>query len=91
MERREYLELLYESLPDKSKVLFRKKVKTIAEDAHKVEVLLDDGTSETGDMVLGCDGVHSKVRDLMWDNALREDPTAIPVGEKTGRWISRRY
>ena len=90
MERREYLELLYENLPDKSKVLFGKKVKRIAEDAHKIEVLLDDGTSEMGDMVLGCDGVHSKVRELMWENALREDPAAIPVEEKTGRWISSR-
>ncbi|PKX99685.1 uncharacterized protein P174DRAFT_53819 [Aspergillus novofumigatus IBT 16806] len=28
---------------------------------------LADGTVETGDMVLSCDGVHSLMRSFMWD------------------------
>jgi 2-polyprenyl-6-methoxyphenol hydroxylase-like FAD-dependent oxidoreductase len=85
MERKEFLDHLYTTLPDNSKVKFGKRVRSIAEDAHKVEVLCEDGTRETGDIVIGCDGVHSKVRALMWENAITEDPTLIPMGEKIGR------
>ena len=49
-----------------------------------MEVVLDDGTVERGDMVLGCDGVHSMARTKMWELASQrkkriqeEDPTSM--------------
>ena len=82
MERRCFLEVLYESLPDKTRILMNKGVKDIQEDQDGVEVFCQDGTSERGDIVIGCDGVHSKVREIMWENAARLAPGLITANEK---------
>lgn len=84
LERRGYLEVLWQNLPDKSKVLFNKKVADIVEDDDGVEVFLSDGTSERGDIVIGADGVHSTVREKMWERANRLEPGIIDVKEKKG-------
>jgi 2-polyprenyl-6-methoxyphenol hydroxylase-like FAD-dependent oxidoreductase len=47
-ERREFLQTLYDCLPDKSRVLTGKKVVQIKETYNSVEVLLSDGTREKG-------------------------------------------
>ncbi|CAL8575779.1 hypothetical protein XPA_001683 [Xanthoria parietina] len=89
LERRGYLEVLWQNLPDKSKVLFNKKVADIVEDDDGVEVFLSDGTSERGDIVIGADGVHSTVREKMWERANRLEPGIIDVKEKkaiTTQW-----
>ncbi|KAL9003537.1 MAG: hypothetical protein Q9188_003595 [Gyalolechia gomerana] len=82
LERRGYLEVLWENLPDKSKVLFNKKVTDIVEDNDGIEVFLSDGTSERGDIVVGADGVHSTVREKMWEHANRLEPGIIDVKKK---------
>lgn len=86
LERRKFLEILYENLPDKSRILFQKKVAKITESVYGVDVLLEDGTRESGDIVIGCDGVHSVVREMMWDNAAKIKPGLITVDEKKGKW-----
>ena len=69
LERRRLLRLLYDCLPDKSPVRTGADVKSITQDENGVRVQLADGTVETGDMVLGCDGVYSQVRNSMWQHA----------------------
>jgi 2-polyprenyl-6-methoxyphenol hydroxylase-like FAD-dependent oxidoreductase len=46
MERREFLQTLYDGLPDHSRILFNKKVSSIKEDASGVDVTLTDGITE---------------------------------------------
>lgn len=82
MERRELLEILYEKLPDKSKIHFGKRVKAVAEKWDGVEVFTQDGSSEKGDIVIACDGVHSLVREMMWRNAAKVNPGLITTMEK---------
>lgn len=84
LERRGYLEVLWENLPDKPKVLFNKKVTDIVEDDNGIEVFLGDGTSERGDIVVGADGVHSTVREKMWERANLLEPGIIDIKEKKG-------
>jgi 2-polyprenyl-6-methoxyphenol hydroxylase-like FAD-dependent oxidoreductase len=67
-ERMKLIEMLYEQLPNKSKVKTSKSVITIEQDDTEVKVVLEDGTCETGDVVIGADGVHSFVRDQMQDD-----------------------
>ncbi|KAL9030775.1 MAG: hypothetical protein Q9196_001125 [Gyalolechia fulgens] len=89
LERRGYLEVLWENLPNKSRVLFNKRVTDIIEDNDGIEVFLSDGTSERGDIVVGADGVHSTVREKMWEHANRLEPGIIDVKEKkaiTTQW-----
>ncbi|PKX88406.1 uncharacterized protein P174DRAFT_455572, partial [Aspergillus novofumigatus IBT 16806] len=46
-------------------------IKNVTQFPDPVEVCLADGTVETGDMVLSCDGVHSLMRSFMWDQQHR--------------------
>ncbi|KAK8097171.1 fad binding domain-containing protein [Apiospora kogelbergensis] len=82
MERREFLQTLYDELPDKSKVVEHARVSDIIEEGSRVKVALTDGVIHEGDIVVGCDGVHSAVRELMWARAHRLSPGLITVDEK---------
>jgi 2-polyprenyl-6-methoxyphenol hydroxylase-like FAD-dependent oxidoreductase len=82
MERRNFLRIVYENHPDKSKILSGKRVVDVHESEDGVRVFLNDGTSEHGDILIGCDGVHSTVRELMWRNANTAIPHLINVDEK---------
>ncbi|EAU36861.1 predicted protein [Aspergillus terreus NIH2624] len=89
LERREFLRILYDCLPDKSPFKLGCKVRDITQDSTGVEVILENGAVERGDMVLGCDGVHSLVRQRMWDLANQKIPRIITAQEKTSmvtRW-----
>ncbi|PKX89962.1 FAD-dependent oxidoreductase [Aspergillus novofumigatus IBT 16806] len=89
LERREFLQILYDCLPDKSFVKLGCRVRDVTQDSNGVEVILGDGTVERGDMVLGCDGVHSLVKQRMWDLANQNIPGVITTQEKTSmvtRW-----
>ncbi|KAI0017756.1 FAD binding domain protein [Xylariomycetidae sp. FL0641] len=82
-ERQQFLQLLYDGLPDKSYIRTSARVEDIVQHRDGVEVKLSDGSIESGDMVLGCDGVHSSTRSIMWDHATRSSPGLIQVKEKT--------
>jgi len=57
------MEVLYTRLPGReSRVLTNKKVVGLEEDVSCVTVRCADGSVFTGDMVIGCDGVHSAIR-----------------------------
>ena len=62
MDRSSILKVIYGHIVDKSKVLTNKRVESVRNTAHGVEVTTTDGSIYTGDMVIGADGVHSRVR-----------------------------
>jgi len=72
LHRQGLLDLLYRRLPEKeTRVLTNKKVVSIETQADGVRVRCDDGSTEEGSIVIGCDGVHSRVRQIMRDLSLR--------------------
>nr|BCP96881.1 flavin-containing monooxygenase [Penicillium shearii] len=66
VERRNLLKVLYNSLPDQSLVQLGKKVVSLNHHNGQVTVTVDDGNVYEGDLVVGADGVHSRVRDEVW-------------------------
>jgi 2-polyprenyl-6-methoxyphenol hydroxylase-like FAD-dependent oxidoreductase len=82
LERREFLRLLYENLPNKSAIRFNQKVLSVEDDHEGVTVHLGNGEKLHADMVIGCDGVHSAVREAMWRNANASIPGYISAREK---------
>ncbi|KAI2617412.1 FAD binding domain protein [Hypoxylon sp. NC1633] len=82
LERREFLQLLYDGLPDKTPIRNSIIIKDVKEVIDGVEVTLADGTVEKGDMLLGCDGVHSSMRSFMWHYANKDIPGFITDKEK---------
>jgi 2-polyprenyl-6-methoxyphenol hydroxylase-like FAD-dependent oxidoreductase len=77
-----FLRILFNRLPDPSKVLERHRVVDIIEETDSTRVILADGTEYVGDLVVGADGVHSKVREIMWEKANATIPHFISVAEK---------
>jgi FAD dependent monooxygenase len=77
------LQIMYDQLPDKSYVKTGKCVCNVIDTKDGVLVEMTDGTVEEGDILIGCDGVHSAVRELMWKNANEIIPDYITVKEKT--------
>lgn len=69
-------------MPDKSKVKAGKKVISIVEHEEGVRLRMEDGSTEEGDIVVGCDGAHSIVRDAMWQMASKVSPGLITASEK---------
>ncbi|KAM7200786.1 hypothetical protein V8F33_003717 [Rhypophila sp. PSN 637] len=69
LERRKTLQILYNSLPDKSKVFTGKKVVSVDSNEKVAKVRCADGTEYTGDLIAGADGVHSTIKREMWRHA----------------------
>lgn len=47
------------------------------EGADSVEAVFEDGTSASGDILVGCDGVHSRTRQLAFPDALKPEYTGM--------------
>lgn len=84
VDRQAVLQILYDNINDKSKVLLNKRVATVTQRASSIGVTLKDGSSHFGDIVVGADGIHSTVRSEMWRIAEMAKPGYIPASERTG-------
>ena len=83
LERRQVLETLYRHVPDKSKVLCRKRITRVDMFEDGVLVHCKDGSSYQGDIIVGADGVRSVVREEMWRIANIVSPGSFGWHQKT--------
>lgn len=87
LPRQRLIQLLYDHLPDKSVVHAGKsgKVITANQTDKGVELFTEDGSIYRGDLVVGCDGIHSKLRGEMWKfmSIRNPDLVALDQGGKT--------
>jgi 2-polyprenyl-6-methoxyphenol hydroxylase-like FAD-dependent oxidoreductase len=82
LERRQFLQNLYDCLPSKESIRLGCEVQDVREYEDGVEVILSDGSIERGDIVVGADGVRSPMRSIMWDHANKRKPGSIGIEEK---------
>lgn len=80
------LQVLYDNIKDKSKILVNKRVGGVALSDSNVTVNTKEGDSYTGDILVGADGIHSIVRKEMWRLADAMKPGYIPSSEMTGQF-----
>lgn len=59
------MQALYDQIKHKKKVLVNKKVINVVHNKDSVSVECADGSIYTGDIVIGADGIHSKIRKEM--------------------------
>ena len=76
------LQTLYKYIREQDKVLVNRRVRHIEYNNEKPTVTCEDGSKYTGDILVGCDGVHSIVRKEMWRIADKEEPGKIPISDK---------
>lgn len=78
------LQVLYNHIKDKSKVITGKRVHRIDQTPQDGVVTTEDGSKFRGDIIVGADGIHSTTRAEMWRIAREEQPGYIPASEDTG-------
>lgn len=78
------VEVLYEKIQDKSKVITSQRVQSTENGTSSATVTTTTGETYTGNIVVGADGIHSKVRQEMWKAAEKIDPTWIDPSEESG-------
>ncbi|KAL4793129.1 hypothetical protein BDV19DRAFT_380412 [Aspergillus venezuelensis] len=76
MERSRALQILHSHIHDKSKLHPSNGVVDYEETAEGVTVITQDGHSHRGQILVGADGIHSQVRQLIADKIRPVDPTA---------------
>lgn len=74
MERRACLQALYDSIKDKSRIRTNTGIASYIQTERDVTVITDRGESIRGGILVGADGVHSKVRGLLADSISKDDP-----------------
>ncbi|THW08584.1 FAD/NAD(P)-binding domain-containing protein [Aureobasidium pullulans] len=82
-DRQDILQVLYDNLKDKSKVLVGKKLSLVRQQSNGVTVVCEDGSSYTGDILAGADGVNSKARSEMWRLADEQDPELVKADKNS--------
>ncbi|KAF2992994.1 hypothetical protein E8E13_000981 [Curvularia kusanoi] len=82
VDRQMLIQILYDNLRDKSKVLTKRGVIKVDQTPEQVLVTTDDGNLFCGDVLVGADGIHSTVRREMWRLADEHDPGLFPVVER---------
>lgn len=84
------LQVLYDNIKDKSKVMVNKRVQRVDMTDNGVTVLAQDGSIYKGDILVGADGIHSAVRGEMWRIADELSPGWISpkagAGESGQSW-----
>ncbi|KAI0134573.1 hypothetical protein BJ170DRAFT_591543 [Xylariales sp. AK1849] len=66
LQRYDFMKLLLDAIPDqKEHIRTGKTVESIIERDEGISIIFDDGTVDTGSLVIGADGVHSSVRRCM--------------------------
>lgn len=88
MERREAVQTIYDNLRDKSKVFTSAGVIKVESDSDGVTVATSDGSVFHGDIVIGADGVHSRVRLEMQRLAGEDSPGKDLFPEKDSECIA---
>ena len=73
---------MYGNLKDKSRIRLKKRIKQVDHNKNEVIVVCEDGTAISGDVLVGCDGVHSKVRNELWRLSQEQEPLAIDPQDK---------
>ncbi|OMP86951.1 hypothetical protein BK809_0007037 [Diplodia seriata] len=94
LPRQALVQMLYDHIADKSKIHAGSgnKVRRVEHRDDCIELHTADGAVIRGDLVVGCDGVHSTIRSEMWriaraaqPEAFAEDASGTPVSVNAGQ------
>jgi 2-polyprenyl-6-methoxyphenol hydroxylase-like FAD-dependent oxidoreductase len=86
LTRQELIQVLHDSFEDTSHIHVNKSVSGVQQGKDSVRVTTEDGSSYEGDLVVGADGVHSKVRAEMWSFHNSPELARVALREHKGTY-----
>ena len=89
IHRAEWLDTFVKKIP-KEICSFGKRAKKVVPEGDKVRIEFEDGTTHEADLVIGCDGIHSRVRGAL--DPATAGPSAVAGSEAlvwSGTWAYR--
>lgn len=84
LDRQKMLEILYENYPDRRSIRLGERVTKIESCGNAVIVRTSKGSAYRGHLIVGADGVHSKVRQEIW-NTLERTSSGVAT-ERSSKW-----
>ncbi|PKX91336.1 FAD-dependent oxidoreductase [Aspergillus novofumigatus IBT 16806] len=87
LDRQKLLQILYNRYPKKHNICLNKKVVSIQTLGDDLGVTTEDGSIYTGQLVVGADGVHSRVRSEMWKAGEKQSTGLVSERERTGMTV----
>ncbi|KAL2861483.1 hypothetical protein BJX68DRAFT_251485 [Aspergillus pseudodeflectus] len=87
LRRREFLATTYNAHPDKTKILTGKDVVELKGLSDRVCAVTSDGSVYEGNIIVGADGVHSRVRSEIWRWADKEFPGSLSATERNSMTV----
>ncbi|KAF5005580.1 hypothetical protein FDECE_7987 [Fusarium decemcellulare] len=82
LDRQSLLQVLYDNINDKSKVMTNKRVMKVELNANTVTAVASDASTFEGDILIGADGVHSSIRGEMRRLARDRQPNWFETNEE---------
>ena len=86
--REDLVQLLYERTNGATRYMFDDSIATIDERADGIQVTFEHAPPSTYDLVIGADGLHSRVRALTFGN---EEQFSVPLGMQTAIFSSPNF
>ncbi|GME33552.1 FAD binding domain containing protein [Neofusicoccum parvum] len=83
IDRQMAIQIFYDKLKNKSKVLTDRRVVSVKPLSTGVQVTTQDGSTYNGSILVGADGVHSAVRKEMWRLGDELSPGYFPKSDQT--------
>lgn len=78
IERSALSQLLVEKIRDRAEIIFGDEIRSLRECGDCVEVEFERGGKRKFDLVVGADGLHSKVRRLAWPTGSLREAIGLP-------------
>ncbi|OJD30262.1 fad binding domain-containing protein [Diplodia corticola] len=78
LERRDAVQILYDHVRDKTRIRTGQRVNRVELLGDGVRAYTTNGDAFEGSIVVGADGIHSTLREQMWDLANKLQPGHIP-------------
>jgi len=81
ISRARYCKFLYDSAVERGiKIHFDKKCVNVKQEGQRVKAVFEDGTEAEGDLLVGCDGLHSAVRNVLFGQEQAKYMGLIQIG-----------
>lgn len=95
LHRADMLKVLVDKFPEDEnfRVHFSKKVKAYEKNAFNdyVTIFFEDGTRAKADILIGCDGIKSRIRGTIFNNLARKAGEGCPQEEKMKKHVAASW